>query len=605
MEKYGKQFIGAGVPKIKEFCFSRTYCLLLSILLLSLVLRIFALLSLKGSVYYSFLIADEGFYHDRAVKIATGTDAPSLVYDFYNLPIFLMSLVYKVFSPDVLYVRLMNVVFGVLICLLIYLVGRELVNRITGIFSCLAAAVYTPFIFYSIVPLKTSVSIFLFALVIYLLVVSLNRISIVRVLILGVAMGFLINVRPNFLVIVPFLPAVLIWELYKGKHNKARTAVAVTAYIAGICISVSPFFIRDLRASGKPSLSNAQAGINLYVGNNLENEEPYFKPPAFAYPSPFVWTPQFIIEASRREGIRLSPGETSAYWTREALRTAVEQPVQFLRKILKKTLVFFNHFEAGDHYHIGFMSKFVPFFKFPLLCFWMVFPFGLAGIFIGMVKDRKFSYLCMILFLYGLTLILFFTNTRYRLPLMVILIPGAVYGIGRIIYVIRHRRPKEILIYSFLVGLFFAIEFIPARKTYDLNAYYHNHALALYSKGHRSQAVNYLKKSSNLFNSDKANITLGSIYLVRDDLREALFYLARIPDDSPYASAPKFELMGDIMKKRGNPEGAIMAYRKSLDINSGRRGPRKKLISLYEKIDRQKASQERKRLKYINSFYDE
>jgi len=51
-------------------------------------------------------------------------------------------------------------------------------------------------------------------------------------------------------------------------------------------------------------------------------------------------------------------------------------------------------------------------------------------------------------------------------------------------------------------------------------------------------------------------------------------------------------------------EKAIRAYERSLEINSGQRIPRMKLINIYKAIDTEKALQEEEKLKYISSFYD-
>jgi hypothetical protein len=57
------------------------------------------------------------------------------------------------------------------------------------------------------------------------------------------------------------------------------------------------------------------------------------------------------------------------------------------------------------------------------------------------------------------------------------------------------------------------------------------------------------------------------------------------------------------MSSQGDIDGAISAYEKSLDINSGRREVRNKLIKLYWKKDRQKAMREYDTMEYISSFY--
>ena len=65
---------------------------------------------------------------------------------------------------------------------------------------------------------------------------------------------------------------------------------------------------------------------------------------------------------------------------------------------------------------------------------------------------------------------------------------------------------------------------------------------------------------------------------------------------------------GFVVERKGldneKTEKAIHAYKKSLAINSGQRRVRRKLVRIFEKIDKKKASIEFTKLKYISSFYD-
>ena len=60
------------------------YLFLSGTILLALILRIAALLSLKESIYFDFLLWDERVYHTWAKKIANGTFQSSSVYELEN-----------------------------------------------------------------------------------------------------------------------------------------------------------------------------------------------------------------------------------------------------------------------------------------------------------------------------------------------------------------------------------------------------------------------------------------------------------------------------------------------------------------------------------------
>lgn len=579
------------------------HVILLAILSLALILRILALLSLKESIYFDFLLWDERVYHEWALKIANGTPVLS-TYGFAPVPAYVMALIYKIFSPDILYIRIMNIFLGELTCYFVYLIGKEMFNRKTGLIASLIACLYKPFIFYSIVPLKTSLSVFLFALTVYLFLSILNRHSMIKAILVGLVIGLMLNVRPNCIIIIPFLPFLFIWDMYKDRAPGKVITESLLLYFAGILISVSPFVMENLRTSGELKITTNQSGYALYIGNNLDNPDPYFRPVPFASPSPFEQGTQMIIEASRREGRRLSAKEGSSFWTRETMKIAMKQPRAFMWKICQKILVLFNQFEAGDHYYIGFMSRFVTFFKFPFFSFWIILPFGMAGMAVTIRRSNKFLFTSLILFLYGLTLIIFFTDTRFRLPMMVLLIPYAVVGVRDLVSYIKGRNIKMVSISLSIIVIFFAMEFLPVRGTDDLTAYYNTHAIILDSKGFKGDAIKYWEESSlmNKPYSAFANLSLAGKYYGKGDRQKALSYLEKIPDNS-FAASFKHEIIGDIMLGEGQIQDAISAYQRSLEINSGRREVRAKLIKIYWSTDREKAMKEYDTLEYIISFY--
>ncbi len=601
MAKKGRSKPGPEEKPTYLFLDRNSHLFLIGILLLALILRVLALLSLKGSIYFDFLLWDERLYHAWASNLARGTFASSSVYEMAPLPAYFMALIYKLFSPDVIYIRIVNIIFGVLTCWLVFLIARELSNRKIGLIACLVAAIYEPFIFYSIVPLKTSLSVMLFALVCYLLVAVMRKFSVIRTLFLGIAIALANNVRPNCLVLIPIIFLLLAWNEYKEKFSLKLLAATLVIYVAGLLIVQSPFMIRNYMVAGESSATPSQSGFNLFICNNIKEGYPV----SFASTAPAEMGIHFTIEASRRVGKKLSPGEASRYWTNEVLRTALEDPGAFTWRQVRKLLNFVNWFEKGDHYHIGFLSDYIRFFKFPFLGLWLLLPFGMTGMILNMFRSRKASALSAIFIIYALTLVAFFTNARVRLPLLVVLIPFAVLGLDIFLSYIKSDQLKNVLIYSVVVLTFFIIEFLPVRDTNDMTAYLNTHAIVLNSKGLEDEAIEYWERSSSLEKhySDFANISLAGKYYTRGDMQNAVYYINKITDDS-FAAANKYDMIGDMMVTQGQLENAISAYEKALQFNSGLRATRTKLIKVLWRVDKQKALEENDRLEYINSFYN-
>ena len=575
---------------------------LLGILGLALVLRWIALLDLKDSIYYDYLLWDERLYHTWAMKIAADTLGPATPYEFPPLPAYVFALIYKLFGAHASNIRILNVGLGVLSCYAIFLIGKEMSDRKVGLLSALMAALYQPFIFYNIVPLKTSLAVFLFAVCAYLFLVILRRPSQPYCFILGVCSGFLINTRPNYLAVVPFLFLAIIWKTRASMKHLLNFGFL---FVAGISLAISPFVIRNYLTTGRMTFVVSEFGYNLYLGNNPTNPTPYYRPVPFAEPSPFVQGIQFQVEASRRAWKKLSPEEASDYWVHEVVNTALGEPMRFIKKLGQKTLAVFNQFEAGDHYHIGFLSDHVRFFKWPFLTFCLILPLGMAGMVMGVRRSGTLKAFTVVFALYCLSLIVTYTSTRISLPLVTILIPFAALGVSRFISWCKRKDCKSILAYAITICVFAAIEFIPLSGTGDLSAYYNTHAIILESRGSVDEAVRYWEKSSemNQAYSAFANLSLARKCFSKKENPRALHYLEEILDSS-FAAAQKYALMGRLWDREREYEKAIAAYEKSLHINSGDLNTQKRFVEILDRVDALRAMGEKEKLKYLSSFYD-
>ncbi|MFC1858808.1 glycosyltransferase family 39 protein [Thermodesulfobacteriota bacterium] len=578
-----------------------SYLLLTAILLLALILRVAALLSLKNSIYFDFLLWDEQVYHTWAKKIIDGTYHSTSVYQFAPLHAYVMAFIYKLFSPDILYIRVLNIVLGVLICYFVYLIGKEMAHRAIGLIAAFVACLYEPFILYSIVPLKASLSALLFAVTIYCFTAVFTRHSLIKIFLMGMAIGLMLSVRPHCIVLIPFIPLFLLWNFCKSESHFKKYAATILLYVLGVTIALAPFMIRNYRVAGRLALTTSQSGFNLYQSSKLDRPGPV----AFATTSPFEQGIQFTIEASRRVGKKLSAGEASSYWVGETMKLPKEQPVAFTRNLFKKTLRFFREHQLTDHYNIDFLSGHVPFFKFPFFRLWLIFPLGMAGMAVNVRGSRKLQSLSLIFLLYALTQIILFTLTRYRLPLLVIIIPFAIMGVEKIMVYFQTRRFTNIAAYTVTATVFFLIASFPSSHSGDMTAYYNIHAIILNTKGMQDKALWYWEKSSRMngLYSDFANLSLASIHFTKRDIEKTQFYLEKISGQS-YAAAQKYDTMGDVMIYLRQVRQAVFAYEKSLAINSGQRRVRVKLIRIFERIDPRRAAIEREKLDYINSFYD-
>ncbi len=321
----------------------------------------------------------------------------------------------------------------------------------------------------------------------------------------------------------------VLWYPCKNKLSWKNISVFAAVYVIGLAVAVSPFVIRNYIVAGKFALTTTQSGFNLYLGNNIQNPDPYYRSVPFASSSPSEQGIQFTIEASKRMGEKLTSQEASDYWTAETIKQAVASPAVFTEKIGQKMLVLVNSFEACDHYDIEFLSDFAKFFKIPFPGFWIIFPLSMLGMLTSW-KNKRAKALSTVLLIYGATLIIFFTNGRYRLPMMAVLIPFAALGIAQLYDNFNKKLYNLLAKHAAFCVIFLIVAFLPVRATDDMTGYYNTHAIILSSKGYNNEAILYWKKSSEMNKpfSAFANLSLAGRYYRKGLIQEGNAYLDKI-----------------------------------------------------------------------------
>ena len=475
----GNPASGGSVNRLLE---RHRWQILLVLIALAATVRLAALADFNHSIYGDFLIWDERVYHNWASALVDDSATPRPVRDFTSLPAYIMAAVYAVFSPSPIYFRYFNVFLGVLTCILIYRIGWEISGPLVATGAGVAATFYKPFIFFSITLLKSSLSIFLCAWMVLLFLRCIKKSSYPHSLALGVCAGLLTNVRANFLPVLPLLPVLIVWHRFRVERRGKSAAWLAGACLAGMALSLSPFIVKNYLETGRPALT-AAGGFNLYLANNPDNSCPYYRPAPFATSNPVFQGVQFVIEASRRTGKTLGTRGASSFWTREVIRLGRENPAWLIGKLFQKAMALFSRFEPADNFDIGFLSRFIPFLAWPFLGIGLMIPLGMAGIFRAMAgKDPQAISLFLISFVYAATLVAFFTNIRIRLPLLVVWIPYAVYGLVAVIEDFFERRKKAVWLFVGTAILFSVVIWTPLPCAGDMSGHYNTHAINLMGK---------------------------------------------------------------------------------------------------------------------------
>lgn len=587
----------------KGACSHRYGWILAFIVLAGLTIRLLALQAWSRTPYWTIPIIDEGIYRDWAIALATGQYTSRTAYEFSPLPAILFAFLYRFFGDSLLVVRLANIAMGTGIIYVIASMARRVGGDRSGLLAGALAAFYMPFIFYSVTLLKETFSVFMFSLFILCLLKSMDSCNAIWCLLLGVVAALCLHIRGHYLVLLPvaFLAAVMTDKALACKPDEKWKRLL--GCVLGTLLVLAPFVIRNALVAGDFVLSTTQGGFNFYLGNHDLYSTPYCRPTRFATPSPNEQGVHFTVEASRRTGKTLSSSQASIFWYRETFREMSAHPMFSLKKMGKKVLAAGNRFEACDHFDIPYLSQFAGFLKLPLPTFGLIFPLGVASLIVRL-RDRRTRWLLLPLALYAATLVLFFTTGRYRLPLLVVLIPFAAVGLFDVTEALRAKTYRRAGFYFFIVVLASAFESLPLQGSTDLSAYRNAHGVVLDILGRKSGAVDCWNDSIERGGDfvPSACIELAKVECREGNLKAAEEYLALIPDRS-YAQAPKLALLGQIRVIQHRWHEAAELLQQSMAINTADIRVRELLIGVLLLTDPSAAERERDIQERIRPFF--
>jgi 4-amino-4-deoxy-L-arabinose transferase-like glycosyltransferase len=572
-------------------------------LLLALLLRLTALWAWSKTPFWQIPVADEKVYHEWAALIASGTYVPQSAYEFSPLPAYFFAMIYKLFGVSPLAIRMTNVILSTATVGIIAAITRILSGRKAALISAIVSAIYMPFIFYSVTRMKTTLSVFLFACFVYTFLCVLQKKRLRWVLALGLVSSLCFQTRGNYLCLFPVALCALFIAIPKSKYGTLKLK-ALCLFALGALSVMAPVAIHNAEYDSKLVFSTTQGGFNFYLGNHHLYDAPWSRPTRFASPDPYVQGPQFTLEAHRRDPDIQSAGEASIFWYITTVKEMQSAPIKSLKKTVQKCLAVFHYYDACDHFNLSYLRPYIPiFFSLPFPTFTIIFPFGMAGLLLSR-QQRMHRWLMLIALAYAGTLVLFFSNGRYRLPLLVCLIPAAATGWLAILSAIKTKQHNRLFSYFASCILFLLLEFIPLKGDSDFSAHRATHGAVLDISGNKTDArklwVNAVRQGGDF--APAACIELAKMDCRNGNLHNAEAWLDLISDAS-YAQASRLALLAQIRVIQHRFNDAERLLRASLAINSGDLQVRELLIGVLQQTSPKKANEERKKQDNLRSFY--
>jgi len=546
--------------------------ILLLIFILAFGIRFIYLLGIKSLPLFEFPFADALFNLDWAKEIVAGNLWARV--PFFRAPLypFFLSLLMKVFGEDLYLLRIVQIFIGSLSCVLVYLLARRMFNSKVALLSSIFACLYAPLIYFEAEFLDTFLIIFLNLLLIHLLLFTQEKPSFFRLFLSGIILGLSAIARPNILLFALFIPF-WVFFYFRKKVNSKIIFSFILFFILGLFLIVLPVVLVNYFVGKDFVIIAWQGGINFYLGSNPHASG--YK--AVASGIRTTWYGIYydsINLAEKVTGRELKFSETQNFWFKQGFNFIFEQPFLALKLYLKKIALFLGGYEISENPNIYFFWSHPKNLLRPLL--WkkiIYFPTGILlplawlGIFLAFREWKRLSLVLGFIFTYMFSVILFFVNTRFRMPVIPFLLIFSAFAIFKIIEQ-EKIRTKIILIFSSISLIFFGSIDLTNQMdpVYKAQLHYILGNAHLKDRSYQKAEKEFKKAIQISEDQPRAFTGLGVIRSIQGNYAEAERLLQRALEvDSTEVYAYRY--LGDIYAKKREYLKALQEYQMALALN--------------------------------------
>ncbi len=405
------------------------------ITLLALGLRLFYLSELSTSPLFSVPVVDARTYVDDARYLSevswAGRPTP-----FWQPPLYpyLLGLLFSLSGENYYLPRLLQALFGALICGCTYLLGLRLFPPAVALGAGLAASCYGPLIYFGGELLPTIPALLLdLALLLLLLTAPLKQRW--PWLLAGLGLGLAALAVSNILL---FAPALLAWLWFSQGNFVQRSALL----LLGIALVIAPVALRNYLVGDDWVLISHNAGINFYIGNNPDYQRTVDIRPGRAWLE--------LAEMPKREAGIERPSAKSHFFFVRIWDFAAANPLDYAWLQLYKLYLFWHGDEIKRNIDPYFARRDSVLLSALLWKKGVAFPFGLVAPFalLGLVlfarnsagKTEQGRLFLLFTLTYMVSVVLFFVTARYRLSVVPLLLLYAGFGLYSLWQEAQYRR---------------------------------------------------------------------------------------------------------------------------------------------------------------------
>lgn len=582
--------------------------------LLAFCLRILYLHEIEASPLFQVPVVDARTYVEDALYLSgeswLGRPAP-----FWQPPLYpySLALLFSAFGENYYLPRLLQALMGAAVCVLTCLIGRRLFSPAIALGAGLVAALYGPLIYIGGELLPTLPGIFLNLLLLLLLLrlpISARWLWLLAGLLLGLASLAVGN-------ILLFLPVLLLWVWRSRMQMQLSTHGAIQRgllLLAGCSLVIAPVALRNYLIGDDLVLISHNAGINFYIGNNPAYDRTVGIRPGREWAA--------LVEMPEREaGIEL-PSAKSRFFLSRSWEFIRSEPLAYVQLLLRKSYLFWRGDEIRRNLDLYFARRDSLILSALLWKYGLAFPFGLVSplALIGLIafwrdpvgRTPRGRLLLLFTLTYAVSVVAFFITSRYRLPVIPLLLLFAGFGLHTCLFSVRRIKPLLALVIllllanagtasmdmegepqqHFWLGYAYEKKGMPAnamreyRVAIEGNPDHENALLrlaGLYSGQKRPlKAIEVYRQYLKAYPaSERVRYLLANVQLTVGQYEKSILIYEELASQKP-EWAELHGRLGYAYLMSGQPKRAVAAYRRTLELQPDSTVVRYQLARLYQ-----------------------
>ncbi len=536
--------------------------IILVVFSLALILRLFHFSQSENNPLLYYPVLDEAYYIEMGERIAAGAFWRGDGRAFFMDPLYgyLLGPIFAISGENLAVVRLFQILLDSLNVLLIYAIGIRIRSRSAGIVAALLYAGYKVAFFYTLLILKTTTAVTLSVVFILAVLKSKDSRHCLPWFLLGLLGAAMVYLRANFICLIPLT---IVFHGILDRPGGLTLFRRSAFFLLGFLLLISLGALHNYKGSGEAVWLNSQSGRLFYACNNPENLTGRYQAPAFARPHPEHSEDDFRREAERRLGRPLGAKEASHYWWQESLRLLWRNPTMIPVLVSNKLRGTIADHEIPVNHSYDVAAQFSAVTQWPLPSFAFVFALGVPGLVIGCRQRRETLWMVMPILCILVTVTVFYTSSRFRMPAVPFLMVGAGISLVTLAAWIRRRAIAKSFGLIAAVSLLFLVSLGASepRMTGTEEFYL---AKAYWNQREYEKARIVAMRGAHAFpDQPRFPTLLGMIALSENRCEDAIAYNQRALQIDPN-HADAYHNLGIAYLLSGRPQAALEAIGKAV-----------------------------------------